>query len=139
MAKKTLVTGPTFEEMLHPDTIDAKTREAAIKAHAEDPLDPINLYNITWRGPDGDIYYEVLPKELTGVEAPILAAHWVTQTPLFDPLPKATMRLATTRGTNALLERSGAPTVLFITAGFGDLLEIGNQENQALHDLPPDP
>ena len=32
------------------------------------------------------------------------------------------MRLATTRGTNALLERRGVPVALFITGGFGDLL-----------------
>ena len=75
MADKTLVTGPTFEEMLHPDKIDAQTREAALKAREEDPLDPINLFNITWRGPDNEIYYEVLPQELTGVEAPIVVIY----------------------------------------------------------------
>lgn len=71
----------------------------------------------------------------TGLEAPILAAHWVTGTPLADSLPPTTMRLATTRGTNALLERKGSPTALFITAGFGDLLEIGNQQRPELFTL----
>jgi 5-oxoprolinase (ATP-hydrolysing) len=37
------------------------------------------------------------------------------------------LRLATTRGTNALLERKGVECALFITRGFGDLLLIGNQ------------
>ena len=37
------------------------------------------------------------------------------------------MRLATTRCTNALLESSGENPVLFLTAGFPDLLEIGDQ------------
>ena len=39
MTKKTLVTGPTFEEMLHPEKIDPKVRKAARKARDEDPLD----------------------------------------------------------------------------------------------------
>ena len=66
-----LVTGPTFEEMLHPDKIDPAIREKALRARQEDPLDPINLYNITWRDPQGRIYYDILPRELTGVDAPI--------------------------------------------------------------------
>ena len=61
-------------------------------------------------------------------EAPVLAARLVTGTPLDQPLPEIAMRLATTRGTNALLERKGAPTVLFITRGFADLLLIGDQQ-----------
>ena len=67
--------GPTFEEMLHPSTIDPAVRQRAIKAATEAPLDPINLYNITWRGADNRIKYEVLPKELTGVEAPIVVLY----------------------------------------------------------------
>lgn len=61
-------------------------------------------------------------------EAPVLAARLVTGTPLDQSLPGIAMRLATTRGTNALLERKGAPTVLFITRGFADLLVIGDQQ-----------
>ncbi len=70
MAKATF--GPTFEEMLHPQTIDPKIRQRAVKALNESPLDPVNLYNITWRGADNRIKYEVLPKQLTGVDAPIV-------------------------------------------------------------------
>ncbi|MEW5927132.1 MAG: hydantoinase B/oxoprolinase family protein [Gemmatimonadota bacterium] len=68
-------------------------------------------------------------------EAPVLAARLVTGTPAGAPLPPLAMRLATTRGTNALLERRGAPTALFITAGFGDLLEIGTQQRPDLFAL----
>lgn len=71
----------------------------------------------------------------SGVEAPVLAAHWITRTALLDDLPSNTMRLATTRGTNALLERRGTPTALFITRGFGDLLSIGNQQRRDLFAL----
>jgi len=69
---KSIVTGPTFEEMLHPEKMDPATRKAAINARVEDPLDPINLFNITWKDDDNEIYHYVLPKELTGVEAPIV-------------------------------------------------------------------
>lgn len=37
------------------------------------------------------------------------------------------IKMGTTVATNALLERKGAPTVMALTQGFGDLLEIGNQ------------
>lgn len=66
------ILGPTFEEMLHPQTIDPLTRQQAVKALKDDPLNPVNLYNITWRGGDNKIKYEVLPPELTGVDAPIV-------------------------------------------------------------------
>lgn len=71
MVSKSLITGPTFEEMLHPGKIDPEIRARALAARTEDPLDPINLFNITWKNPEGEIYHEVLPKELTGVDAPI--------------------------------------------------------------------
>jgi 5-oxoprolinase (ATP-hydrolysing) len=59
--------------------------------------------------------------------APILAARLVTRTPAHGALPPMELRVATTRGTNALLERRGAEIALFITGGFGDLLAIGDQ------------
>ncbi|HLM66567.1 MAG TPA: hydantoinase B/oxoprolinase family protein, partial [Longimicrobium sp.] len=68
-------------------------------------------------------------------EAPILATRLVTGTPYGAALPPLAMRLATTRGTNALLERRGAPTALFITRGFGDLLRIGTQQRPELFAL----
>ena len=50
--KSKLVVGPTFEEMLHPSKIDPEVRAEAKRMMEEDPLDPINLYNITWRDYD---------------------------------------------------------------------------------------
>jgi cysteine synthase len=67
--------GPTFEEMLHPSAIDPTVRQQAINALTASPLDPINLYNITWRGADDRIKYEVLPNELTGVDANIVVLY----------------------------------------------------------------
>ncbi|HEX3131893.1 MAG TPA: hydantoinase/oxoprolinase N-terminal domain-containing protein, partial [Thermoanaerobaculia bacterium] len=68
-------------------------------------------------------------------EPPVLAARLITGTPLDRELPEIAMRLATTRGTNALLERKGAATVLFITRGFADLLLIGTQQRPDLFAL----
>ncbi|MFQ5349281.1 MAG: hydantoinase/oxoprolinase family protein [Thermoanaerobaculia bacterium] len=65
-------------------------------------------------------------------EAPLLATRLVTGCRLDDELPPVRMRLATTRGTNALLERRGAATALFISRGFADLLRIGNQQRPDL-------
>ena len=45
------------------------------------------------------------------------------------------IRMGTTVATNALLERKGARTLLLITRGFGDLLQIGNQTRPDLFDL----
>ncbi len=67
--------GPTFEEMLHPAAIDPAVRARAVTALTEAPLDPVNLYNITWRGPDDRIKYQVLPAALTGVAAPIVVLY----------------------------------------------------------------
>ncbi len=63
-----------------------------------------------------------------GEEAPILAARLVTGTPLGQPLPPCEMRLGTTRGTNALLERKTARTALIVTKGFAHLTDIGTQQ-----------
>ena len=67
-----MVTGPTFEEMLHPKSIAPNIRADAIAALDADPLNPINLFNITWRDPDDEVYHFVLPKALTGVDAEIV-------------------------------------------------------------------
>jgi cysteine synthase A len=69
------ILGPTFDEMLHPQTIDPATRARALAAQRADPLDPVNLYNINWRGANNEIKYEVLPPELTGVAAPIVVLY----------------------------------------------------------------
>lgn len=64
--------GPTFEEMLHPQAAPPDIRARADAARTADPLNPINLFNITWRKPDGGIDYFVMPHEITGVDAEIV-------------------------------------------------------------------
>ena len=43
--------------------------------------------------------------------------------------------MGTTVATNALLERDGEKTALLLTAGFKDLLKIGNQARSNIFDL----
>src|SRR5215204_3391559 len=69
------ILGPTFEEMLHPQTIAPDIRARALEMKTKDPLDPINLFNITWRDDDNQIYYFVMPKALTGVDANIVVLY----------------------------------------------------------------
>lgn len=84
---------------------------------------------LTLDTPPPDFPSEVGDFTLTaGEEAPVLAARVVTRTPRDQPLPPLDMRLGTTRGTNALLERKGARTALLLTRGFRDLLAIGTQQ-----------
>ncbi len=81
-------------------------------------------------GPGGDTL------ELdAGLEAPVLATRRLLGIPLGHPLPPLDIRLGTTRGTNALLTRRGAPVALVTTRGFGDLLEIGEQTRPELFAL----
>jgi len=54
---------------------------------------------------------------------------------LDEPIPPITVRLGTTRGTNALLTRRGARTGLVTTRGFADVLAIGYQNRPRLFDL----
>ena len=45
------------------------------------------------------------------------------------------IRMGTTVATNALLERKGARCALLVTRGFGDILQIGNQDRPHIFDL----
>ena len=51
-----------------------------------------------------------------------------------DPAQVECVKMGTTVATNALLERRGESTVLFITAGFADALRIGYQNRPRLFD-----
>jgi len=71
-----LVYGPTFDEMLHPDRMPAARRSAALAAvDRGDELDPANLYNITWKNREGAVYAYRLPDALTGVDASIVVLY----------------------------------------------------------------
>ncbi len=61
---------PTLDELLHPERQPEAIRSKALSS--TDPLDPIQLFNMTWRQPEGHIEHRVLPSALTGVDAPIV-------------------------------------------------------------------
>jgi 5-oxoprolinase (ATP-hydrolysing) len=69
----------------------------------------------------------------------VLAARVLTNTPPGYAFPPLSLRLATTRATNALLEQKGGRLALFITRGFGDLLQIGDQRRSDLFALRHEP
>jgi 5-oxoprolinase (ATP-hydrolysing) len=82
--------------------------------------------------PQGTEEFEIA----SGEEAPVVCARIATATPLQKALPPLHMRLGSTKGTNALLERKGGKTALLVTQGFEDLLLIGTQQRPdifALH------
>lgn len=70
-----MITGPLFEEMLHPQKIAPHIRQRALAAKRDNPLDPINLFNITWRNEHDQVYHVVLPKQLTGIDADIVVLY----------------------------------------------------------------
>lgn len=63
---------PTYEEMLHPEKIAPDVRESALAALKTDELNPINLFNITWKNSKNKTRKVVLPAALTGIEANIV-------------------------------------------------------------------
>ncbi len=75
----------------------------------------------------------------TGEAAPVLGARLLTGTAPGAAFPPVHFRLATTRATNALLERKGSRVAFFITEGFGDLLLIGDQRRRHLFALKHEP
>ncbi len=81
--------------------------------------------------PEGDNELEIISEE----EVPVLAARVLTQTPLSETLPPIHLRLGSTKGTNALLERKGAKVAFIVTKGFKDLVVIGDQQRPDLFTL----
>lgn len=67
------------------------------------------------------------------VPSPVLAARILLDVGFSSALPPLDVRLGTTRGTNALLTRTGAETTLLATQGFGDVLRIGEQDRPDLY------
>ncbi|UCG27482.1 MAG: hydantoinase B/oxoprolinase family protein [Bacteroidales bacterium] len=71
-----------------------------------------------------NISFELISQE----EAPVLGIRLLTGTGLNDPLPDIRIKLGSTKGTNALLEKKGARIAFFVTRGFRDIIEIGTQQ-----------
>src|SRR5690606_17949329 len=71
----------------------------------------------------------------SGEEAAILAIRHFLGLSLDASIPPVIVKLGTTRGTNALLTRTGARTALVTNRGFSDVLRICNQDRPKLFDL----
>ncbi len=73
----------------------------------------------------------------SGEDAPVVAARILTGTAVGQSFPDCELRVATTRGTNALLEGKGTPVDLYTSEGFETLLEVRDQRRPDLFELAP--
>lgn len=78
-AKEQGIVIPTYAQMKNPDLIPAEVKEQLKNVDAND-LNPVNLFRINWHNQpkeEGGLYgngnFVVLPKEVTGVDAKIVA------------------------------------------------------------------
>ncbi|HEY5898030.1 MAG TPA: hydantoinase/oxoprolinase family protein, partial [Burkholderiales bacterium] len=93
--------------------------------------------DVVARKPDGSIVTHKLLSENPEryADAALAGIHHLLGVPPGAPIPGAqieAVKMGTTVATNALLERKGDPTVLFITRGFGDALRIAYQNRPKL-------
>jgi len=95
--------------------------------------------DIVARRPDGTLLTHKLLSENTGQydDAALAGIRDLLDVARDAPIPAeriAAVKMGTTIATNALLERKGEPTVLFITRGFRDALRIGYQNRPRIFD-----
>ena len=64
--------GPTYDEMLDPGLLDPGIRARALRSLKENELDPVNLFNITWKDESCQVRKLVVSPALTGVDANIV-------------------------------------------------------------------
>nr|WP_321454960.1 hydantoinase B/oxoprolinase family protein [uncultured Cohaesibacter sp.] len=88
--------------------------------------------DVVGRAPDGTLHPHKLLSENPEAyrDAAIQGIRDLLEVAAGEPIPSeiiATVKMGTTVATNALLERKGERTALFITKGFRDALEIGYQ------------
>ena len=83
----------------------------------------------------GDLPLDVVYELKSDEPAPVVAIRYLLGLRLEEPIPPVQVRLGTTRGTNALLTRTGAATAFITTKGFQDVLLIATQDRPRLFDL----
>ncbi|MEN7551329.1 hydantoinase B/oxoprolinase family protein [Rapidithrix thailandica] len=123
--EKDILAGYTF------NYLGRENAERIIVLHVDHKRQTLELSKALDLEEDFPVEFEVT----AGEEAPVMAARMITQCGLQEPLPPLEMRLGSTKGTNALLERKGAKVGLLVTKGFQDVLEIGNQQRPDLFSL----
>ncbi|MTI41304.1 hydantoinase B/oxoprolinase family protein [Fulvivirga lutimaris] len=102
------------------ESIDFDKRLITLQSRFEQTLNADHTYD-----------FEITANE----EVPVLACRLATKTRLKDSLPSIDLRLGTTKGTNALLERKGAKVAFLVTKGFKDLVKIGTQQRPNIFEL----
>jgi len=94
--------------------------------------------DIVARRPDGTLLaHKLLSESHAYRDAAVAGIKYLLGISAEDPIPAGeigSVRLGTTVATNALLERTGEPTVLLITEGFGDALRIAYQNRPRIFD-----
>ena len=95
--------------------------------------------DVVARRPDGAIVTHKLLSENPGryADAAIAGIRHILRVPQGAPIPAAqidAVKMGTTVATNALLERKGERTALFITRGFRDALRIAYQNRPRIFD-----
>lgn len=131
-----------FNWHIHQDIFEGYEFEI-LESRKKSVIESINFNNhiIKLRSPlqiDETKEFQITSNE----EVPVLAARLLTLTPLKAQLPNLNMRLGSTKGTNALLEKKGAEVLFLTTKGFKDLIRIGNQQRPelfALNIVKPEP
>jgi 5-oxoprolinase (ATP-hydrolysing) len=93
--------------------------------------------DVVARRPDGTLAVHKLLSENPGryADPAVAGIRHLLSVPPGAPIPAeriGVVRLGTTVATNALLERTGEPTALVITAGFADALRIAYQDRPAI-------
>ncbi len=88
--------------------------------------------DVVARAPYGNLITRKLLSVAPGAydDAALAGIREILGVPAGGPIPAeliGSVKMGTTVATNALLERKGRPTLLVITRGFRDQLEIGNQ------------
>ncbi len=95
--------------------------------------------DIVARRPDGALVTHKLLSDSPGryEDAALAGIRELLGVPRGDPIPAdrvAAVKMGTTIATNALLERKGEPTALFVTRGLRDQLRIGYQNRPRIFD-----
>lgn len=103
-----------------------KDKHAGVQVKSFDPQQKILILSkeLPQRLLNKTLTFELVSEE----EAPILGIRLITQTSAGEPLPEIRIKLGSTKGTNALLEKKGARILFFVTNGFRDIIEIGTQQ-----------
>jgi 5-oxoprolinase (ATP-hydrolysing) len=106
-------------------------QSGVVRSEEDGTLTLANAPNLTQLAASNDLYYELRSPE----PAPVCGIRFLLSLGAGQDIGPVSIKLGTTIGTNALLERTGARSALVTTIGFRDLIAIGTQTRPHLFDL----